>query len=291
MLSLYPLPCLFFPPLLLASFAISVVYRVSPFNLVMIMGFLVTFHFSQSAFTFLNTALSCSFPFIFFFPFCPVSMKIVLMGAPGCGKGTQSPYVQERYGLCHLSTGDMLRDAVTRKTANGLLAKDAMDAGKLVSDDIVFGIVKDSIKNPECRYGYILDGFPRTLKQAQMMENAGEKVDKVIEFNVPDDVILERTSGRWIHKASGRTYHEVFRPPQNPGKDDVTGEPLYQRHDDRREVCEKRLDIYKQETQPLSDYYNKSGVYSMINADRTVDEVRKSIAALLDPIAIATGLK
>ncbi|KPI87660.1 putative Adenylate kinase [Leptomonas seymouri] len=218
-------------------------------------------------------------------------MKIVLMGAPGCGKGTQSPYVKERYGLCHLSTGDMLRDAVTRKTANGLLAKDAMDTGKLVSDDIVFGIVKDSIKNPECRYGYILDGFPRTLKQAQMMKDAGEKVDKVIEFSAPDEVILQRTSGRWIHKSSGRTYHEVFRPPRSPGRDDVTGEALYQRDDDRRDVCKKRLEVYKKETQPLADYYSSLNVYAMINADRTVEEVRKTIAGLLDPIAIATGLK
>ncbi|KAK7196632.1 adenylate kinase [Novymonas esmeraldas] len=218
-------------------------------------------------------------------------MKIVLMGAPGCGKGTQSPYVQDRYGLCHLSTGDMLRDAVARKTANGLLAKGAMDSGKLVSDEIVFGIVKDSIKNPECRYGYILDGFPRTLKQAQMMDDAGERIDKVIEFNVPDEVILERTSGRWIHKASGRTYHEVFRPPQTPGKDDVTGESLYQRPDDRREVCEKRLDVYKSETLPLSNYFNKEGVYAVINANRAVEEVRKTIAQLLDPIGVATGLK
>lgn len=218
-------------------------------------------------------------------------MKIVLMGAPGCGKGTQSPYVQERYGLCHLSTGDMLRDALARKTANGLLAKDALDTGKLVSDDIVFGIVKDSIKSPECRYGYILDGFPRTLKQAQMMDQAGEKIDKVIEFSAPDEVILARTSGRWIHKASGRTYHEIFRPPQTPGKDDVTGEDLYQRQDDRRDVCEKRLGIYKSETQPLSEYYNKVGVYSKINADRAVDAVRQTIASLLDPIGIATGLK
>ncbi|CAG9581723.1 putative adenylate kinase [Leishmania major strain Friedlin] len=218
-------------------------------------------------------------------------MKIVLMGAPGCGKGTQSPYIQDRYGLCHLSTGDMLRDAVARKTANGKLAKDAMDSGKLVSDDIVFGIVKDSIKNPECRYGYILDGYPRTLKQAQMMEDAGEKIDKVIEFSVPDEVILERTSGRWIHKSSGRTYHEVFRPPKTPGKDDITGEDLYQRPDDRREVCEKRLDIYKNETRPLADYFTKEGVYSTINANQAIDEVRKIIAALLDPIGIATGLK
>lgn len=218
-------------------------------------------------------------------------MKIVLMGAPGCGKGTQSPYIQDRYGLCHLSTGDMLRDAVSRKTPNGVLAKSAMDSGKLVSDDIVFGIVKESIKRPECRYGYILDGYPRTLKQAELMENAGERVDKVIEFSAPDEVILERTSGRWIHKASGRTYHEVFRPPKAPGVDDATGEPLYQRPDDRRDVCEKRLQIYKDETKPLADHYQGGDVFSIINANRTVEEVRKTIASLLDPIGIATGLK
>lgn len=218
-------------------------------------------------------------------------MKIVLMGAPGCGKGTQSPYIEERYGLCHLSTGDMLRDAVQRKTNNGVLAKSAMESGKLVSDDIVFGIVKESIQRPECKYGYVLDGFPRTLKQAQMMDEAGEKVDKALQFQAPDEVILARTSGRWIHKGSGRTYHEVFRPPRIAGKDDVTGEDLYQRPDDRRDVCKKRLEIYKQEMQPLETYYTKKGVYASINADNAVETVRKTIASILDPIAIMTGLK
>lgn len=218
-------------------------------------------------------------------------MKIVLMGAPGCGKGTQSPYIQERYGLCHLSTGDMLREAVAKKTPNGLLAKGAMESGKLVSDDIVFGIVKESISKPECKYGYILDGYPRTRRQAEMMDQDGEKVDKAIMFEAPDDVILARTSGRWLHKGSGRTYHQVFRPPRVSGFDDITGEALYQRPDDCRDVCEKRLQIYKQETAPLQGYYEKKGVFMSLNADRAVDAVRASISAVLDPIAIFSGLK
>ncbi|CAD2216974.1 adenylate kinase [Angomonas deanei] len=218
-------------------------------------------------------------------------MKIILMGAPGCGKGTQSPYVTERYGICHLSTGDMLRDAVAKKTPNGVRAKSIMESGGLVSDDVVFGIVKESIAKPECKYGYVLDGFPRTLRQAQMMDEAGEKIDKTILFEVPDETILERTSGRWIHKASGRTYHEIFRKPAVPGKDDITGEPLYQRPDDRREVAASRLELFKKETSSLIDFYKNKGVFTSIDANRAVEEVRKTLASILDPIALATGLK
>lgn len=218
-------------------------------------------------------------------------MKIVLMGAPGCGKGTQSPEITERYGVCHLSTGDMLRDAVEKQTPSGLLAKHKMETGGLVSDDIVFNIVKDSIKRPECRYGYILDGFPRTVHQAQMLEQAGEHIDSALELTAPDDVILERTSGRWIHKASGRSYHEVFRPPRVPGVDDVTGEPLYQRDDDKRELCEKRLGIYKKQVEPLCEFYRSRGILARIQANRAVEAVTQSIRSVLDPIAIATGLK
>lgn len=218
-------------------------------------------------------------------------MKIIIMGAPGSGKGTQSPYISERYGLCHLSTGDMLRDAVQRQTKYGIQAKQAMSAGKLVSDDLAFNIIKDAIKSSECKYGYILDGFPRTAKQAQMMESEGEHADVVIEFTAPDNVIVERTGGRWVHKNSGRTYHEVFRPPKVKGKDDITGEPLYQRPDDKREVCEKRLQIYKETTLPVADHYAKLNRLNIINADNHVDTVRNEIAKLLDPIAIARGLK
>lgn len=218
-------------------------------------------------------------------------MKIVLIGAPGCGKGTQSPLMEERYGICHLSTGDMLRDAVERQTPSGMLAQEKMRSGGLVSDDIVFGIVKESIKRPECCYGYVLDGFPRTIPQAKMLEAAGEKIDRAIALEAPDEVILARTSGRWIHKGSGRSYHEIFRPPRVPMVDDVTGEPLFQRDDDRRELCEKRLGIYKNKVAPLLAFYKERQVLSIIQANRPVDAVTQSIQAVLDPIAIAVGLK
>ncbi|EAN97251.1 putative adenylate kinase [Trypanosoma cruzi] len=218
-------------------------------------------------------------------------MKFVLMGAPGCGKGTQSPFITERYGVCHLSTGDMLRDAVAKQTAYGKKLKAVMNSGALVSDDLVFSILKEGIARPECKYGYVLDGYPRTLRQAQLMEEAGEKVDKVILFDAPDDVIVARTSGRWMHRASGRTYHEMFRPPKVHGKDDVTGEPLIQRADDRKEVVEKRLEAYRKETEPLINYYMGKGLFERIDADRSVEAVRQSVISILDPIAVRLGLK
>ena len=211
-------------------------------------------------------------------------MKIVLMGAPGCGKGTQSPYLVEKYHICHLSTGDMLRDAVQKKTENGLKAKAAMDSGALVTDDIVFGILKDGMAKPECKNGYIIDGLPRTLGQAKRMEESGIKVDKVIHFDVPDDVIVERTSGRWIHRASGRTYHTIFRPPQKAGHDDQTGEELIQRPDDRKEVVVKRLEVYHKEVNPIKDFYTHTGIFAAIDGNRKMDEVRKSLASILDPL-------
>lgn len=209
-------------------------------------------------------------------------MKIVLLGAPGCGKGTQSPIIKEKYGICHLSTGDMLREAVAAKTANGLRAKDAMDNGRLVTDDIVFGIVKDALVKPECKKGYIIDGLPRTLTQAKAMTDMGIEVDKTLHFQVPDDVILERTSGRWLHRPSGRTYHEKFAPPKVPFTDDVTGEPLTQRPDDKREVCAKRLVIYHKEVDPIADYYKKAGVYTSIDGNRPAAEVRASVLEALE---------
>ncbi|KAF5221681.1 putative adenylate kinase [Trypanosoma cruzi] len=218
-------------------------------------------------------------------------MKFVLMGAPGCGKGTQSPFITERYGVCHLSTGDMLRDAVAKQTTYGKKLKAVMNTGALVSDDLVFGILKEGIARPECKYGYVLDGYPRTLRQAQLMEEAGEKVDKVILFDAPDDVIVARTSGRWMHRASGRTYHEMFRPPKVHGKDDVTGEPLIQRADDRKEVVEKRLEAYRKETEPLINYYMRKGLFERIDADRSVEAVRQSVMSILDPVAVRLGLK
>lgn len=218
-------------------------------------------------------------------------MKIVLIGAPGSGKGTQSPFMKERYGICHLSTGDALRDAVDRRTPNGILVEKEMRTGGLVPDDIVFGIVKESIQRPECRYGYILDGFPKTEAQAKMLEDSGEKIDRAIALTAPDEVILSRTSGRWTHKGSGRSYHEIFRPPVVPGKDDVTGEPLYQREDDRRDLCEKRLHLYKSKMAPILKFYQDRQTLSIIQANRAVEAVSSSIQAVLDPIAISLGLK
>lgn len=215
----------------------------------------------------------------------------MLMGAPGCGKGTQSPEMKERYGICHLSTGDMLRDAIERRTPNGLRVKEQMASGDLVPDEVVFGIVKDAIRQPECRYGYILDGFPRTIHQAQMLEEVEGNVDHALVFEAPDQVILDRTSGRWIHKASGRSYHEVFRPPLVAGKDNQTGEPLVQRPEDRREVAQHRLELYKREVQPLVDFYASRGLLHRIQANFPVETVTAAIRSILDPIAYATGLK
>lgn len=211
-------------------------------------------------------------------------MKLILMGAPGCGKGTQSPFLKERYTLCHLSTGDMLRDAVANKTASGIKAKEAMDAGKLVSDDIVFGVLKEQMAKPECSNGYILDGLPRTLEQAKKLTEMGEKPTKVFSFDVPDDVIIQRTSGRWLHRASGRTYHEVFNPPKSKGVDDLTGEPLMQRADDKKEVVTKRLQVYHKEIDPVEGYYNSMGVLQRLNGNRKIEEVRETLVAALDPI-------
>ncbi|RHW69850.1 adenylate kinase [Trypanosoma brucei equiperdum] len=218
-------------------------------------------------------------------------MKVIFLGPPGCGKGTQSPFVAKRYDICHLSTGDMLREAVEKKTEYGLKAKSVMDVGGLVSDDIVFGIVKESIKQPRCKNGYLLDGYPRTLRQAEMMEEAGEKVNKVIHFDAPDDVIISRVSGRWLHRASGRIYHEVFCPPKVRGLDDVTSEPLIQRPDDRKEVVEKRLVGYHRQTKPLIDYYRARGVLATLDATQSVNVVRESLRCVLDPVARLIGAK
>lgn len=206
------------------------------------------------------------------------------MGAPGCGKGTQSPALKERYNLCHLATGDMLREAVANKTPSGILAKEAMDNGKLVTDEIVFGILGDAMKKPECKEGYILDGVPRNISQAERLEKMGEKIDAAIMLDVPDKEIIERTSGRWLHRQSGRTYHEKFAPPKVPGKDDVTGEPLTQRSDDKKEVVTKRLEIFHSEMKPVDAFYAQRGVMFHIDGNRKMDVVRKSLFETLDPI-------
>ena len=211
-------------------------------------------------------------------------MKIVVMGAPGSGKGTQSPIMKERYGICHLSSGDMLREAVASKTPNGLKAKAAMDAGQLVTDDIVFGIIQDGMKKPECAKGYIIDGLPRTIGQAQRMYDLGIRPDKVLLFEVPDAVIIERTSGRWIHRSSGRTYHDKFAPPKKSGFDDITNEPLIQRADDKKDIVTKRLALYHKELAPIAEFYKGQGVFEALDGNRQIMQVKESVTKALDPL-------
>jgi adenylate kinase len=184
-------------------------------------------------------------------------MRLILLGAPGAGKGTQAAYICQKYGIPQISTGDMLRAAVKAGTALGVAAKKVMDAGGLVSDDIIIGLVKERIAQPDCAKGFLFDGFPRTIPQADAMKNAGVKLDVVLEIDVPDEAIIERMSGRLFHTPSGRSYHVKFNPPKTPGVDDVTGEPLTQRDDDKEDTVRKRLAVYQSQTRPLVDYYSK----------------------------------
>jgi adenylate kinase len=184
-------------------------------------------------------------------------MRLILLGAPGAGKGTQATFICKKYGIPQISTGDMLRAAVKAGTPLGLQAKAVMDSGALVSDDIIIGLVKERIKEADCANGFLFDGFPRTIPQADAMKAAGVKLDYVLEIDVPFDAIIERMSGRRSHPASGRTYHVKFNPPKVEGKDDVTGEPLIQREDDKEETVKKRLDVYSAQTRPLVDYYSQ----------------------------------
>jgi adenylate kinase len=184
-------------------------------------------------------------------------MRLILLGPPGAGKGTQANFIKEKFGIPQISTGDMLRAAVKAGTPLGLEAKKIMDAGGLVRDDIIIGLVKDRLKEPDCAKGYMFDGFPRTIPQAEAMKEAGVPIDYVLEIDVPDSEIITRMSGRRVHLASGRTYHVKFNPPKVEGKDDVTGEPLIQRDDDQEETVKKRLDVYHSQTKPLVEYYSK----------------------------------
>jgi adenylate kinase len=184
-------------------------------------------------------------------------MKLILMGPPGAGKGTQAQYVCERYRIPQIATGDMLRAAVAAGTELGRKAKAAMDAGKLVADDIIIGLITERIQQEDCRNGFLLDGFPRTVPQAEALRDAGVAIDAVVEIVVPDDEIVRRMSGRRIHPASGRSYHVEFNPPKEHGKDDVTGEPLIQREDDREETVRQRLETYHEQTEILSSFYRK----------------------------------
>ena len=183
-------------------------------------------------------------------------MRLILLGAPGAGKGTQATFIKEKYNIPQISTGDMLRAAVKAGTPLGMAAKKVMDAGGLVSDDIIIGLVKDRLKEPDCANGYLFDGFPRTIPQADAMKDAGVAIDYVLEIDVPDEAIIERMSGRRVHPASGRTYHIKFNPPKVDGKDDATGEELIQRDDDKEETVKKRLSVYHEQTEVLVDYYN-----------------------------------
>jgi len=216
----------------------------------------------------------------------PPGKNIILIGPPGSGKGTQAPIIKDKYCLCHLATGDLLRAAVAEGTEMGKKADEVMKAGGLVSDEIVIGIIKDNIKSPDCSNGFILDGFPRTVPQAvelgKMLESEKVgKIDSVIEFKIPDETLVERICGRMIHAASGRSYHEKFAPPKVPGKDDVTGEPLMKRKDDNEAALTKRLEQFHAQTKPVVDYYSKLGLYAPVDANQKADTVKAAIAAIL----------
>ncbi|HEV7856679.1 MAG TPA: adenylate kinase [Herminiimonas sp.] len=183
-------------------------------------------------------------------------MRLILLGAPGAGKGTQAGFIKDKYNIPQISTGDMLRAAVKAGTPLGLAAKKIMDEGGLVSDDIIIGLVKDRLADCDCERGYLFDGFPRTIPQADAMKEAGVAIDYVLEIDVPDEAIIERMSGRRVHPASGRTYHVKFNPPKVAGRDDATGEELIQRDDDKEETVKKRLEVYHNQTKVLVGYYN-----------------------------------
>jgi len=216
-------------------------------------------------------------------------MRLILLGAPGAGKGTQAAFVCKQFGIPQISTGDMLRAAVKAGTEMGLAAKRVMDSGALVSDEIIIGLVKERIAQPDCARGFLFDGFPRTIPQADAMRNAGVKLDVVLEIDVPDSAIIERMSGRLFHVASGRSYHVKFNPPKVTGKDDLTGEDLIQRDDDKEETVRKRLQVYQSQTRPLVDYYSSWAAtgdagaprYRKIDGTGSVDQITaRALAAL-----------
>ncbi len=216
-------------------------------------------------------------------------MRLILLGGPGAGKGTQAAFIKEKFGIPQISTGDMLRAAVKAGTPLGVAAKKVMDSGALVSDEIIIGLVKERIKEPDCGNGFMFDGFPRTIPQADAMKAAGVGLDFVVEIAVDDAEIVERMSGRRVHIASGRTYHVKFNPPKVAGKDDVTGEELMQRDDDKVETVNKRLAVYHEQTKPLIDYYGDwaaSGAkgapkYIRIHGVGKMDQIRDQIFAAL----------
>jgi adenylate kinase len=219
-------------------------------------------------------------------------MRLILLGGPGAGKGTQANYIKEKYEIPQISTGDMLRAAVKAGTELGMKAKEYMDSGGLVPDDVIIGLVKERIQESDCAKGFLFDGFPRTIPQADAMKEAGVAIDAVVEIDVPDDEIIKRMSGRRAHLASGRTYHIIYNPPKEEGKDDVTGEPLVQRDDDKEAVVRKRLDVYHAQTEPLVAYYKDWANTGEAGAPKhiavagvgKVDEIRDQIFGELDQV-------
>lgn len=216
-------------------------------------------------------------------------MRLILLGPPGAGKGTQAAFITEQFGIPQIATGDMLRSAVKAQTPLGIEAKKIMDAGSLVSDDIIIGLVQDRLTQPDCRNGYLFDGFPRTIPQADALKEADIALDYVIEIVVPEEDIIKRMSGRRMHPGSGRSYHVEFNPPKVADIDDVTGEPLVQRDDDREETVRHRLAVYREQTRPLVDYYSswaesgdpKAPAYVQLSGLGTVEEIRARIADAL----------
>jgi len=217
-------------------------------------------------------------------------MKLILLGGPGAGKGTQAAFITGKYGIPQISTGDMLRAAVKAGTPMGLAAKKIMDAGGLVSDDIILGLIAERLKQPDCAKGFLFDGFPRTIPQAEALRSQGVELDYVLEIDVSDEEIIRRMSGRRVHPGSGRTYHVVFNPPKVDGTDDVTGEPLIQRDDDKEETVRKRLAVYHSQTKPLVDYYSKwseTGAkgaprYRKVSGIGSLDAIKNGVFAALN---------
>ena len=214
-------------------------------------------------------------------------MRVILLGSPGSGKGTQAQAITEKYGIPQISTGDMLRAAVREGTPLGKEAKKIMDAGLLVSDDIILGLIQERVKSPDCTSGFLLDGFPRTIAQADGLSKMGLTIDNVVEFVVDDEEIVKRMSGRRVHPGSGRSYHIVFNPPQQEGKDDETGEPLIQRDDDKEETVRKRLSVYHEQTKPLVGYYQQKAEqgsvrFASINGIGPMEAITERIFAVLN---------
>lgn len=215
-------------------------------------------------------------------------MRVILLGAPGAGKGTQANFIREKFGIPQISTGDMLRAAVKAGSRLGLEAKKCMDAGALVPDEVIIGLVQERIQDADCTNGFLLDGFPRTIPQAEALKIAGIDIDYVVEIDVPDEEIVKRLSGRRVHPASGRTYHVLFNPPKQEGCDDVTGEPIIQRDDDQEETVSNRLKVYHSQTRPLIDYYSgwaaqggKAPRYARISGLGSVEAIRDRVFAAL----------